>query len=157
MIQSPDGFLRALLVVLSFGGLAAALYFTLAYYGRIKKMRWVPEILCARESSSCVTVLQTPYARVFGLPNSLLGVLYYGILIVWAVGYSWPLSWFGDGDVLPGYRSFSNLLILASAFTVGLGFYLIYALRRKLRVHCPLCYAAHAINAALLVALIILH
>jgi len=49
------------------------------------------------------------------------------------------------------------LLILVSIFTVGLGFYLVYGLRRKLRVDCPLCYTAHAINAALLVLLIILH
>ena len=75
--------LRLSIVLLSLGGLADALYFTLAYYGRIRKARWVPEILCAREGSNCVTVVRTPYARVFGVPNSLLGVVYYVLLMVW--------------------------------------------------------------------------
>ena len=82
--------LQILILVLSLAGLADALYFTLAYYGRVKKARWVPEVLCAREGSSCVTVVQSPYARVFGVPNSLLGILYYGALIIWGLGYPWP-------------------------------------------------------------------
>src|SRR5215471_13454294 len=77
---------RVVVAVLALAGLADAFYFTFAYYGRIKKARWVPEILCAREGSNCVTVVHTPYARVFGVPNSLLGVLYYLLLILWAVG-----------------------------------------------------------------------
>lgn len=149
--------LRILILVLSVAGLADALYFTLAYYGRVKKARWVPEVLCAREGSSCVTVVQSPYARVFGVPNSLLGILYYGVLIIWGLGYPWPRFWGLGWDKFLVYVRFSNLLILVSIFTVGLGFYLVYALRRKLRVDCPLCYTAHAINAALLVLLIILH
>jgi uncharacterized membrane protein len=48
----------------------------------------------------------------------------------------------------------TGALFLASAATVVLGFYLIYALRSKLRVHCPLCYTAHAINISLFVLLI---
>ena len=60
MVQS----LGVIIGVLSLAGLAEALYFTLAYYGRVRRARWVPKILCAREGSSCVTVLQTPYACV---------------------------------------------------------------------------------------------
>src|SRR5271157_369823 len=77
--------LRLFILLLSLGGLADALYFTLAYYGRIRKARWVPEIFCAREDSSCVTVVRTPHARIFGVPNSLLGVVYYVLLMVWIV------------------------------------------------------------------------
>ena len=77
---------RVLVFVLSLVGLVDALYFTFAYYGRIQKARWVPEILCAREGSNCVTVVQTPYARVFGVPNSLVGILYYATVMLW-------LSW----------------------------------------------------------------
>src|SRR5271155_3800489 len=75
--------LRFLICALSLAGMANAFYFTFAYYGRIKKARWVPAVLCAREGSSCVTVVQTPYARVFGVPNSLLGIFYYLALIGW--------------------------------------------------------------------------
>jgi uncharacterized membrane protein len=130
---------------LALAGLADALYFTFAYYGRVKKARWVPEALCAREGSSCVTVVQTPYARVFGVPNSLLGILFYIGVVGWTlagrhVAAPW-LVW---------------ALIAANAVAVALGFYLIYTLRRILHTDCPLCYTAHAINAALLVLLILL-
>ena len=130
------------IVVLSLVGLWNAFYFTFAYYGRVKKARWIPEILCAREGSSCVTVVQTPYARVFGLPNSLFGIIYYAVLILWTAVSALAPAWF------------IWLLIAASAVTVALGFYLVYALNVKLRTHCPLCYMGHAINAMLFVLLI---
>ena len=133
-----------LILALAFGGLIISLYFTFAYYGRVKKSRWIPEIFCAREGSSCVTVVQTPYARVFGVPNSLLGVLYYAALIGWVVaGSMLRIAWL------------SWALIAVGVATVALGFYLVYALRRILYIDCPLCYTAHAINAALLILLIL--
>jgi uncharacterized membrane protein len=148
--------LPVLIVILAIAGLADALYFAFAYYGRIKKAPWVPEILCAREGSKCVTLLQTPYARVFGVPNALLGIVYYFLLIAGAMG-RWSFG-------INLYVRFTHvavpfgiaLLILISAGTIILGFYLIYALRHKLHIACPLCYTAHAINAALFVLLIVI-
>jgi uncharacterized membrane protein len=139
------------IVVLALAGLVNALYFTFAYFGRVKKSRWVPETLCAREGSSCVTVVQTPYARVFGVPNSLLGMLYYVALIIW-VALRDLIATTVPAAALP----LRGLLIASSGLTVALGFYLIFALRRRLHVDCPLCYTAHAINAALLVLLIVI-
>jgi uncharacterized membrane protein len=144
---------QTLILLLAFAGLIDALYFTLAYYGRIQKARWVPKILCAPEKSSCVTVVKTPYARVFGVPNSLLGIAYYGLLIWWAelsgpVGVE--MAFGGEYHIF----RLQWLLLLISMGTVALGFYLIYALRRKLGVNCPLCYTAHAINFALTILLI---
>ena len=151
--MTSDFIIRALIVILSLAGLVNALYFTFAYYGRIKKARWVPEILCAREGSSCVTVVQTPYARVFGLPNSLLGIVYYSFLIVWAT------TGLVFGPIVRFVGRFAPLsiwaLLGASVVTLILGFYLVYALRRKLHTHCPLCYLGHAINATLLVLIIL--
>jgi len=146
--------IRGSIVVLSLAGLVNACYFTFAYYGRIKKARWVPEILCAREGSSCVTVVQTPYARVFGVPNSLLGILYYIILMAWIfTGFSvGPSATIGGKIVAVSALAF----VAASLGTVLFGFYLIYALIEKLHTHCPLCYLGHAINAALLVLLAVL-
>jgi len=145
--------LRLSIVLLSLGGLADALYFTLAYYGRIRKARWVPEILCAREDSSCVTVVRTPYARVFGVPNSLLGIVYYLLLLVWTMFVPRHMTVFGY--VLRPFDTLGLLLLGASLCSVVLGFYLIYALRRILHTHCPFCYAAHAINLILFVLLIL--
>jgi uncharacterized membrane protein len=161
MTRSPDGsihctkMLRIVIIVLSLAGLIISLYFTFAYYSRVKKARWIPEILCARTGSSCVTVVQTPYGRVFGVPNSLLGIVYYVALIIGATkdwSYGINLYMYVTNVVFP--FAF-GLLIFISAGTVALGFYLIYALRRRLHIDCPLCYVAHAINAALLVLLVL--
>jgi uncharacterized membrane protein len=147
--------LRGSVIALSILGLADALYFTFAYYGRVRQSPWVPQVLCAREGSSCVTVVRTPYGSVFGVPNSLLGILYYGLLILWAVaGQSASLT--VRINMTSCMITFTDLLIAAGSMTVALGFYLVFALRRILRIDCPLCYAAHAINLLLLVLLVIL-
>ena len=141
-----------LIIALALAGLIISCYFTLAYYGRIKGARWIPAVLCAREGSSCVTVLKTPYARVFGVPNSLLGVVYYLVVMGWVlVAPHWEV--WNRGVVLP-LVTFTWVLAAVSVVPVGLGFYLVYALRWILYIDCPLCYTAHAINAALLVLLI---
>ena len=146
--------LRGSVIALSLAGLADALYFTLAYYGRVRKSRWVPQVLCAREGSSCITVVRTPYGSVFGVPNSLLGIIYYALVILWAVcGQSASITL--RAGMTSYIITFTGLLIAASSVTVALGFYLIYALRRILNTDCPFCYAAHAINLALLVLMTI--
>lgn len=141
------------MISLSSLGLADALYFTFAYYCRTKEARWVPEVLCAREGSICERVVQTPYGSVFGIPNSLLGIFYYVLLMVW--GMAGRSIRFGFQLGMTSYSiSFTNLLIAVSAVTVVLGSYLVYALRRVLHTDCPFCYAAHAINLTLLVLLV---
>lgn len=145
--------LRGSVIVLALAGLADALYFTFAYYGRVRQSRWVPQVLCAREGSSCVTVVRTPYGSVFGIPNSLLGIIYYAMLVVWAIDWQSAALTLRIG--MTSYSiTFADLLIAAASFTVVLGFYLVFALRRILHTHCPLCYAAHAINLVVLALLI---
>lgn len=152
MQGNPNLILRGSVLVLSLAGLVDALYFTFAYYGRVRKARWVPEVLCAREGSSCVTVVETPYARLLGVPNSLLGIIYYLLLISWVLAAD-RLHIYWDHTYFP-LAALSWVPVAVSAATVVLGFYLIDALRRKLHVDCPLCYTAHAINLALLLLLI---
>ena len=149
-----DATLARLTIGLSLAGFVIALYFTLAYYGRAKKARWVPKVLCPRAESNCVTVVQTPYARIFRVPNSLLGAIYYLALIVWISLPTNEAHWYATH--LEFVELTGKILLAAGAAAVLLGFYLIYALRRILRTDCPLCYTAHAINAALLVLLIFL-
>lgn len=145
--------LRGLVIALSIAGLADSLYFTFAYYGRVRNSRWVPQVLCAREGSSCVTVVRTPYGSVFGVPNSLLGILYYGLLILWAV--AWQSASLTIRIGMASYSiTFTDLLIAVASATVILGFYLVFALRRILHTDCPFCYAAHVINVLVLVLLI---
>ncbi len=140
--------------LLSLLGFLDALYFTLAYYGRLRSVKWIPQILCAKEKSTCVTVLRTRYAQLAGIPNSVLGIAYYLYMMNWAasscpVGYEFSLG--GGYHIL----NIGWILILVSSLTVASGFYLIWALRKKLRVHCRLCYAAHAINFVLFVMVLL--
>ncbi|HLI30141.1 MAG TPA: vitamin K epoxide reductase family protein [Terriglobia bacterium] len=133
--------IRGIILILSIAGFANACYFTFAYYGKVRGVRWIPAVLCARDGSSCLTVVQTPYARVLGPPNSLLGIIYYLLVVAWALAEPAGTGWL-------------ILLLAMSASAVVLGGYLIYALRHKLHVDCPLCYAAHAANAALFAILL---
>ncbi len=147
--------LRIITLVLSIAGLLDASYFTLAYYGRVRRSRWIPEVLCAREDSSCVTVVRTPYARVLGPPNSLLGIFYYLAMIVWAARAPWKVFyWYPAGRSFFVTFDFRMILLTVSLISLCMAVYLIYALRQKLNVNCPLCYAAHGINAALFLALV---
>jgi uncharacterized membrane protein len=139
-----------LILALAFAGLIISLYFTFAYYGRVKKSRWIPEILCAREGSSCVTMVQTPYARVFGVPNSVLGIIYYVAILGWL---PWTSAVHFQEEHLSLVLGWTGALILGGVVSVVLGFYLIDALLRILHTYCPFCYTAHAINALLLVLL----
>lgn len=141
--QPHQPMIRIVLLVLSIAGIANACYFTFAYYGKVRGVRWIPAVLCARDGSSCLTVVQTPYARVFGPPNSLFGIIYYLLVAGWALAEP------ADSEF-----GWAVILLAMSAVAVILGGYLIYALRSKLHAGCPLCYTAHATNAVLFVILL---
>ncbi len=119
---------------LALAGLANALYFAMSYYGP-SRGRLIPTT-----GSPCQTVMQTPDGRVLGLPNFILGMLYYLALIA--------LSWTAE----PTSRWMTAAWI-ASWLAVLLGVYLVYALLFRLRVSCPLCMMGHAINLALAICL----
>ncbi len=117
-----------LLVSFALAGLSIALYFSSVYYGVIEADNgWIPSF-CRMEKGACVKILDTPEAKLLGIPNSVLGAIYYlAILFV-------PID------------RFETLFLLASIVSVGLGMYLVRALIGRLKVHCPLCYTAHGIN-----------
>jgi uncharacterized membrane protein len=108
-------------------GAALSTYFTLAYYGWIEAHA-LPAAFCRREERSCVTVLQTPYARLFGVPNSLLGLLLY--LMVLAVAL---LALAGSPSLWLWRTAFAG-----AAFSVLLAPYLIWALLARLKTWCRL-------------------
>ena len=111
---------------------------TLAYYGRVMPSRLLPSALCKWEEGTCLTVLRTSYARVFGVPNSLLGILFYLVML-------------GGTGYVETHPAVLHGLLAAATSAVLLGAYLITALRVRLRASCPLCYVGHAVNTALLV------
>ncbi len=120
--------IELLLLSCALAGLIIASYFSLVYYRIIEAdSNWIPAF-CRMEKQACMRILDTQEAKVLGVPNSILGLLYYGaILLV-------PID------------SIDVLFLVASIFSVGLGMYLVHALVYRLKMHCPLCYTAHGIN-----------
>lgn len=108
-------------------GLGISFHFTLAYYGRVESPT-VPAVLCRREERACLTILQTPYARLLGVPNAVLGL---GFYLLTAAVAALALA-----EALPRWLWLANLV--AAAATVLLAPYLVWALQARLRTWCRL-------------------
>jgi uncharacterized membrane protein len=93
------------------------------------------------------SVVQTERASLFfGMPNSLIGLMYYAVLAV--------VSWLAHDSVLRAAA------VAAAAFAAVTSLYLAYSLLFVTRRSCPYCWTAHAANWALLCAvpwLLVLH
>ena len=128
---------RILIAVLCAAGLYISLYFTLVYYGVIPAENSFVPAFCSLKENTCQSVLNTRFARVFGVPNSLLGIIYYVLILVLLLAN------------LLFVPVFLNAFVIAAWFTVALGIYLAYSLFFIIKTPCPLCLASHAINFAL--------
>lgn len=132
------------LVGLAALGLLISSYFTaVAYRWMRPDARWIPPF-CRLGEATCASIVFTPEARVFGVPNSLLGQLYYVSLLAGAPAGALET---------PGLRF---AWLAASLVTVGLGAYLTWSLVFVTRVACVLCFTSHAINAVIFVLLFVL-
>lgn len=108
-------------------GTAISFYFTLVYYGRFEA-REVPAALCRREERTCMTVLETPYARLLGVPNALLGLGFYAL--------TGAVAGLALAGVLPGWLWRANLALAVAAVLAAP--YLIWALVARLGTWCRL-------------------
>ncbi len=125
---------QLVLFVAALAGLAVSSYFTGVSYGLLPAdWRVIPRV-CRLEARTCRQILDTREARVFGVPNSAVGMAYYLVLgLAAALGDRLPAPW-------------PALLLAAAWGTVALGGYLTYRLLAVLRVPCPLCLFSHALN-----------
>jgi uncharacterized membrane protein len=120
-----------IIFILAIVGLWISIYFTGVYYKWFHPdVVWVPQI-CQLEEKSCLLVLDTPRAKIFGVPNSAFGIGLY-LYIVLDLFYFPPLL----GFIL------MSLALLRS-------FYLAYSLLFITRIPCRLCFTSHAINLVL--------
>ena len=133
----------AAVVGLAAVGLCVSTYFTaVAYRWMRPDARWIPSF-CRMGEQTCASIVFTPRARVFGLPNSVLGQLFYLALLAGA-----PLG-------LLDWTALFVLYLGASLVTVVLAVYLSYSLLFITRVPCVLCFTTHGINAAIFLLLIL--
>lgn len=123
--------------MLSLVGFAISSYFTAISYRWIQAdEKWIPKF-CRMKEQTCASIVFTPKARIFGIPNSLLGQAFYSLLIT---------------SVFLGYITHPMIFLLlfsASLTTVALGGYLSYSLLFITRIPCTLCFTSHMINAAI--------
>ena len=125
-----------LIALLSLVGLLIATSFTAIAYRWVQPdATWIPTF-CQMDEKTCASIVFTRQARVFGVPNSLLGQVYYLTLLVTSTS-----GWL-DGVLLQG-------LLVASAVTVALAVYLSYSLLFVLGVPCRLCFTSHGLNLTL--------
>ena len=135
--------IETVISVLAGAGLLVASYFTgVAYRWMRPDARWIPPV-CRMEEQTCASIVFTPQARVFGVPNSVLGQLFYLSLLLGV--------WLG---LLDG--SLRMLYLVGSAVTVGLAAYLSNSLLYVIRVPCALCFTSHGINLAIFTLLVLL-
>jgi uncharacterized membrane protein len=133
---------RIAIGLLSILGFLISLYFAAMYHKLALRVdRYVPNF-CRIEPATCATVLETSQARLFGVPNFDLGMLYYTGLLGSAI---LPALW----------RQLHLMLFLGSIVTVATGFYLSYMLVFRLRIHCTLCFVSHAVNLLLFLFLLV--
>ena len=131
------------IVFLSLIGFLISSYFTAVSYRWIRPdEKWIPAF-CRLGERTCATIVFTPRARVFGLPNSVLGQVFYAALVIGVL-----TGQFEGGPL--------NLYLLASLVTVVLGAYLTYSLLFLTRVPCKLCFTSHFINLVIFIMLLTL-
>lgn len=94
-------------------------------------------VRAARGALSEPSVVQTQRATLyFGMPNSLIGLVYYAALAA--------VSWLAHGTLLLA------LAVAAAVIAAGTSLYLAYSLLFVTKRSCPYCWTAHAVNWALL-------
>ena len=135
--------LLAILITLASIGFFISSYFTSVSYRWIQPdVKWIPSF-CRMGEKTCSSIIHTPRARIFKLPNSVFGQVFYLVLLA---------TFWGDFVLNPIVY---YCLIFASSLTVLLGLYLTYSLLFLTRVSCKLCFTSHAINFVIFVLLII--
>lgn len=133
--------MNVILVFSAIVGLYISTYFTLVYYRKIgPETRFIPSF-CSLDEQTCQRVIFHPHARIFLLPNFVLGIVYYLFVLLRAFS--------GPDFVLSG------ILLYASWLTVIAAIFLSYSLFFVVRIICPLCLTAHGIN--ILIAWILTH
>lgn len=120
-------------------GLLLSLYFTTVTYRWIPPdARWLPRV-CRMDERTCARIVDTREARALGVPNSVLGLAWYAVLLAAALGAPVPRA----------------ALVAGALAAAALSVWLAWALVFRLRVACVLCFAGHAVNVAVLVLVLL--
>ena len=92
---------------------------------------------CKLGVDGCVSLLNSPESRVFGIPNTLVAFVFY------AAALSLPL------------HPLEAVFLIGSIFSAAMGAYLAFVLLHRLKISCVLCFTIHTINFVLAILFII--
>jgi uncharacterized membrane protein len=117
-------------------GVAAA---TAALYGRYRPLPafLTGPAICRLEDNGCGVLFRTRDAALLGVPNSLLGLLFYAVIAAGLL-FHWP----------------AGLLLAAATGALAMSVFLAFRLIRG-HLECRVCWTGHAANALLWVALLL--
>jgi vitamin-K-epoxide reductase (warfarin-sensitive) len=119
----------------------AAIGFALSLYAYLvdKKLKADPTYTPACDISdniSCSKVATSPYANLLSVPNAVIGMFFYALVMLFA--------WFG----------YEQLLMVAVIAGALISLYLAYLLYFKIKSLCLVCIATYIVNGALLVCVL---
>ena len=118
-------------------GLWIATYFTAVSYKWVSPdVKWIPQF-CQLKEKTCQLVVHTPRAKLFGVPNSVFGMVLYAYLILFFLGVPLP-RW---------------IAFVGTGLAVVRSIYLAYSLIFVTKIPCPLCFTSHLINTTLFIYL----
>lgn len=136
--------LAAAILVFAVVGFLDSLYFVLVAYRLMRPdPRWLPPV-CRMDEASCARIVDTREGRLFGVPNGLLGLAYYGLVAAAATV-----------AVATGRWIACAFLVAFASLSMSTSVYLAWALIARLRVVCAFCFLAHALNLALLILIVV--
>lgn len=133
-------------MVLALGliGFIDSLYYTLLRYGVLGFHAPLMPIICNHVKGTCEMLAASSWAAILGLPNSIYGMAYYGLIMLATIR-----------RVTFGCWPYPRALLLMSLIAAVVSIYLAWLMIFHLKAVCPLCITAQAINIILAVILLI--
>lgn len=126
------------LLMLAVLGALDALYFVAVTYRWVAPDTRMVPTFCRMEAGACARIVDTRWARVFGLPNAVYGLAWYVFVAFVALT-----------DLAGGSEGWCLILIAGAAATVAVSVLLFWSLVWRLKTPCPLCFFGHGINVAI--------
>ncbi|MFC1599669.1 vitamin K epoxide reductase family protein [Patescibacteria group bacterium] len=135
-------------VAFVFANLGLAIWLTYEYYAQNEN-----SVCSINAVFDCLTVAQSEYAVLLGLPVAVWGIMFYSALLVGVLGVIWRVPFH---KVLKFLRPNFILKLVRMAAYFGLLFslYLTYIEAFELHVYCPFCLAQQAIIIVVVALLI---
>ena len=117
--------------------------FLIAFYIWKKKMTETPLVCPVGKSKDCNLVVSSKYSKTFGMKNEVLGMLYYGFVVLLSV---LAIAGFGVIGI-----SLALVLLITAVIAVLMSIYFTILMGFVIKKWCDYCIASALISAGILV------